>query len=744
MKERYIEQIYAGWLAKIIGIRIGAPVEGWTSEKIARTFGELQGYAVDYSRFAADDDSNGPLFFLRAIEDSGKGAAVTSEDVAEALLNYAPYEHGFFWWGGYGCSTEHTAYLNLQAGIPAPRSGSIEQNGRAVAEQIGGQIFIDGWGLVAPGNPELAAKLAREAAGVTHGGDGVHGGIFVAVCISAAFEEKEIVRILETGLRFLPAESGYARIVRTVMDFYAAHPQEPQACLRFIQENYGYDKYPGNCHIIPNTAVMILALLYGNGDFARTLDLCNRCGWDTDCNVGNIATIMGVRGGLAAIPERLRRPVNDFLACSSVVGSLNNQDITGGALYIARQAYALAGEEMPQPWKELAAAEGEWLHFEFQGSTQAVEARVGEREAQGDAPCRRTQETTIRNTEEAAHTGKRSLRVSARGVQQGERAYIFRRTYLGPEDFHDSRYDPAFSPLLYPGQTVRAAVMLPDDGVPVMAAAYAREARSGRICAGEPVRLEKGVWTELSYQIPAIEGALLDEAGVVLTAAAENSGLCDLAVLVDDLMLGGKFSYVIDFSKENIECWPSGHKEVSQFTRWKGQLCLEDGRLLLSGADCAEGYTGRHDWTNYRCSAQLTPVIGEGHFLLAAVQGACRSILAGFGPEETFALWEKTRRGLRLLAKTDFSWQAGETYEITVTVKEKSVSARAEKAGERAHQTTQEQALCAETKLTQAQSSSEAVALPEVTLAYELRGGVGLATRGGSRLYCEKMEIQSL
>lgn len=225
MKQEYIEKIYAGWLAKIIGIRLGAPIEGWTYEKIKNLYDELYHYPVDYKEFAADDDSNGPLFFLRALEDGRHGFDLKAQDVAEALLNYAPFEHGFFWWGGYGVSTEHTAYLNLYNGMTAPQSGSIAQNGSTVAEQIGGQIFIDTWGLVAPGNPDLAARFAREAASVTHDGNGIYGGIFVAVCISCAFVEKDMRRIMEKGLSYIPTDCEYAKVVRAVMAYHEAHPE---------------------------------------------------------------------------------------------------------------------------------------------------------------------------------------------------------------------------------------------------------------------------------------------------------------------------------------------------------------------------------------------------------------------------------------------------------------------------------------------------------------------------------------
>ena len=97
----YPARVYAGWLGKIIGIRLGAPIEGWSYEMIKKAFGELDGYPVSYKNFAADDDSNGPLFFIRALEDCEDMKKLEAQDVANALLNYAPFEHGFFWWGGY-------------------------------------------------------------------------------------------------------------------------------------------------------------------------------------------------------------------------------------------------------------------------------------------------------------------------------------------------------------------------------------------------------------------------------------------------------------------------------------------------------------------------------------------------------------------------------------------------------------------------------------------------------------------
>jgi ADP-ribosylglycohydrolase len=180
----YRERVYAGVLGKIIGVYVGRPVEGWTYDDIVSRIGEVDYYvneAVgDYNRrekgldyrppiVVTDDDITGTFTFLRALRDNGYDRDISAEKIGKAWLNYIVENRSVFWWGGMGNSTEHTAYLRLKSGLPAPASGSIGTNGRTVAEQIGSQIFIDGWAMVAPGarNTRPSWPAARRASPTT-------------------------------------------------------------------------------------------------------------------------------------------------------------------------------------------------------------------------------------------------------------------------------------------------------------------------------------------------------------------------------------------------------------------------------------------------------------------------------------------------------------------------------------------------------------------------------------------------
>jgi ADP-ribosylglycohydrolase len=173
----YAERIYAGVLGKLIGVYLGRPFEGRTYERIMAELGEVRYYVNDRADvplrnrpLVVADDISGTFTFLRALPDHGNQRGLSPQQIGQTWLNYIIEERTILWWGGMGNSTEHTAYLRLQEIILAPRSGSRALNGATVAELIGVQIFIDGWAMTAPGDPELAADLARRAASVSHDG----------------------------------------------------------------------------------------------------------------------------------------------------------------------------------------------------------------------------------------------------------------------------------------------------------------------------------------------------------------------------------------------------------------------------------------------------------------------------------------------------------------------------------------------------------------------------------------------
>ena len=211
----YSERAYAAVLGKLIGVYLGRPFEGWTYQRIMRELGPIEDYVherLNCPLVVTDDDVAGTFTFIRALEDHGTRPDLTSREIGETWLNYLVERRSILWWGGNGNSTEHTAWLNLKRGIAAPASGSAAVNGQAVAEQIGAQIFIDGWAIVAAGNPALAARLAEQAAKVSHDGAAVDAAKLWAAMEAEAFMSRDVERLIEVGLAQVSPD---ARIART-------------------------------------------------------------------------------------------------------------------------------------------------------------------------------------------------------------------------------------------------------------------------------------------------------------------------------------------------------------------------------------------------------------------------------------------------------------------------------------------------------------------------------------------------
>ncbi len=557
--EKVLNQIYAAWLGKLIGIRLGAPVENWTFEQIRDTYGKLNDYPVDYGVFASDDDANGPLFFAKAIERYGKHAS--AEQMGETLLSVASIGHGFFWWGGIGVSTEDTAYHNLLKGIKAPASGSIETNGKTMAEQIGGQIFSDCWGYVSAGNAQLACDLAAKMSSVTHDGDGVEGGKFVAACIALAFEESDARCVIEKALGYLNPESDYVKCVLDVLSMKDSG-MSMEECRSVIFDKYSYSKYPGVCHIIPNTAIMIMAMIYGENDFSRTLCMLCECGWDTDCTCGNVGSIMGALAGIDGIDEKWIKPIHDILISSSSIGSLNLDTVSETALYFASLAAMLNDIEIDEKYRRILESKETISFFDLPYGTQGFETKEDRyssmqlKTENGDLKC-----------------------IVGQGFPQ-KTGKIRKKTYYLPSEVYDARYQPSLSPRLYPNETITFVLSNPHD-LPVLMQMYAADV-NGCEYAGEWFQPSKEKY-EVSMKIDCPKDVLLCEFG--LNVMYQKRIMHDY-FLIHEVRCNHVFDYEIIWKNQCMEDWGLDFgelpwKEVRQCTSLKNKSVITDEGLLI-------------------------------------------------------------------------------------------------------------------------------------------------------------------
>jgi len=670
----YLERVYAGFLGKNVGIRLGAPVEPaiWTYERIRDVYGDVTSYLKPFRNFAADDDANGPAYFIRPLLDAvehretASGAAgaagaagetapapiapIAPGDVAKAWLDYAREGLGMFWWGGYGKSTEHTAYLNLKNGISAPESGSIARNGLVPAEQIGGQIFIDTWGLVWPGNPRKAAEYAAAAASVSHDGEGLNGARFIAGCIAAAFVENDIRAVVESGLRLLPPDSNYAEVARAVIEFHDAHPGDWRPCQEYLIASWGYDKWPGLCHIVPNAGVCVLALLYGEGSFARTVEIATMCGWDTDCNAGNVGTIAGVLYGLDAIPAHYRGPINDGIVLSGLPAALNILDIPTFSRRLSAAGYRLAGEAVPAGIEAaIERGDGEKaLDFDFSlpGSTHGF--RVSD--PVGFAATHR---------EGAGLEGGGALEFRFERLTREMSGKLFFKPFYRRADFDDERYSPVFSPIARPGQTVKIRFRLERwEGQSIGVEGYVRDTFSkAEILATNTIFPEEGKAYWIEFAIPDLAGSMADEVGLKLTSYSGKGKRDSGRLFVDRFSVSGKARYAIDISKQSVEfgC-------VTPFSHDGGSWGMEAGRLHVMTPTRAASYTGGYKVGDQRISAKVRPLAGSSHLLIVRAGGAARGYLGGFdrGGVSIF----RNDFGVTPLARADFPWLPDSEHEL--------------------------------------------------------------------------------
>lgn len=288
------DKIRGGWAGQMIGVSYGAPTEFRFNGRIIE--GPIPWQPEDVSNAIVQDDLYVEMTFAEVMDRFGLSA--TTEQYGEMFKDskYALWH------------ANAAARRLLNRGIKAPGSGHPKWN--IHANDIDFQIESDFIGLMAPGLPREASRYADRVGRVMNHGDGLYGGMFFAGMYAAAFFESEPERVVRAGLGSIPEGSGYARVVRDVLAGFREHPEDWRRTWQRITERWDRDDpcpdgalRPFNIDARLNGAWVVLGLLYGRGDFARTLEVATRAGQDSDCNPSSAAGILGVILGYERIPD---------------------------------------------------------------------------------------------------------------------------------------------------------------------------------------------------------------------------------------------------------------------------------------------------------------------------------------------------------------------------------------------------------------------------------------------------------
>lgn len=657
----YTERVYAGLLGKLIGVYMGRPTEGWTHQRILCELGEVNYFLHErfgHALVVCDDDISGTLVFLRALPDSGNSPNLDATQVGRAWLNYIVEGKTTLWWGGRGNSTEHTAYLNLKSGIRPPESGSAATNGALVSQQVGAQIFVDGWAMVAPGQPDLAAHLAEQSARVSHDGEAVEAARLLAAVGAQAFIEPEVQTLLEVGLSHVRKDSLIANVVRDVRT-WASHDNDWYATRARIEEAYGYHRFGGGCHVVPNHAIVILSLIYSNDDFGRALTIANTSGWDTDCNSGNVGCIMGIRGGLPAIETGLdwRGPVADRLFVSSADGSRGITDAVQESIRIANIGRALAGQPVA-----LAPKYGARFNFELPGSVQGFLP---------DNPNR----VVVRNTSGHSCSGTRSLAIDCQPSPSRTYIHVSTATFIPPEHLEGSLYRLAASPTLYPGQVLSGRLESDStnaSSIIVRPFIRAYDGEDGVATTyGRSGRVQSGCGRSFEWVIPQTQGGPIMEVGIALRPSENVGATAYLDYLTWDGVPNTILRRPAGAGRAWMRAWVDAIDHVDTRSQPSFRISQDCGRgaLVLGG-----------NWQDVEVRADLETPLAKSIGVAIHVQGLERYyafLMSDCSKVRLIARFGKDR----VLAEKALTWAFGQQYRVELAASSNRV--RVQLDGER-------------------------------------------------------------
>jgi len=324
--EELKNKIAGGWAGKMIGVSYGGPTEfryngvinedpiDWNPESLRRSMGE--------------DDLYVQMSFMMTMDEYGMDAPV--EKFGESFAN-----------AGYMLfHANRKGRKNVWDGIKPPMSGHPDYN--LHADDIDFQIEADYIGLMCPAMPKTSNEICEKIGHIMNYGDGVYGGMFVSALYAAAYFETDIHKIFETSLKSLPIESQYHQILVDVQKGYNRNPTDWRKTWHELYEKWGdvdiccaLSEF--NIDAKLNGAFIAMGLLYGEGDFEKSMEISTRCGADSDCNPSNCSGVMGIVLGYDKIPQEWTKYIDEIADSTFIFTNYTFNKAVERTLYYAKK-----------------------------------------------------------------------------------------------------------------------------------------------------------------------------------------------------------------------------------------------------------------------------------------------------------------------------------------------------------------------------------------------------------------------
>ncbi|MFZ4547176.1 MAG: ADP-ribosylglycohydrolase family protein [Bacteroidales bacterium] len=309
-KTQLQNKIKGGWAGQTIGVVYGAPVEFKYQGSIIPDYQPIP-WREGYVKYWWDkkpglfDDIYTDLNFVDVFEKYGFN--VSMETIAN---HWASTEYHL-------AHANQASRYNILNGIMPPQSGNWKNNPHA--DDLDFQIEADFIGLMAPGMVNSASEIANRVGHIMNSGDGWYGGVFVSALYSLAFTTDNVEEIVELSLKTIPDGTKFHDCIADVLKFHKEYPNDWQACWFEIQKRWNNDVgCPKGCFLSfnidakINSAYVTIGLLYGNGDFTKSIDIATRCGQDADCNPATVGGVLGVMLGYDRIPAFWLHPFQEI------------------------------------------------------------------------------------------------------------------------------------------------------------------------------------------------------------------------------------------------------------------------------------------------------------------------------------------------------------------------------------------------------------------------------------------------